>query len=407
MTDRLSNSCQPMPKQSFRLARWIPLAIGCLILCSCSHLRQTAMVTETSSAVVQPAVAQEALSPCPGGTPTTCQVAYVGGASAEPAPLPYTVTGPYCPPGIAKPWPAEEYLCDGGDRNTGVEVSPEWQVLGLQTEDTVAHFDTVGGQTLVQPSNRVCIYAPRFGAVRKVVGLAMEEQHTALGGVKKQERLAGHREVQEAFGAKQNLQPGRNIASLPPVVYRGKQEDGAVSTMQQPYEQVQDQFLPYENLKIIRAGCFEQKENAKLAQGAAAAIAWSQIEEIQIILDGQSASEEVSTTVPTAVYTVKEGPACPKLQLVKVASTPFAKPGEIVDFTLRFDNVGNQPIGNVVLLDNLTGRLEYLPESSQCSLSATFSTEPNEAGSEVLRWELDEPVEVGEGGVIRFHCKVR
>ena len=55
-------------------------------------------------------------------------------------------------------------------------------------------------------------------------------------------------------------------------------------------------------------------------------------------------------------------PGNPRLRLVKVASTPFAKPGEEVDFTLRFDNVGNQPIGNVTILDSLSTRLEYVPE---------------------------------------------
>ena len=38
--------------------------------------------------------------------------------------------------------------------------------------------------------------------------------------------------------------------------------------------------------------------------------------------------------------------------------TQFANPGDEVDFTLRFDNVGNQPIGNVTIVDDLTGRLE-------------------------------------------------
>jgi uncharacterized repeat protein (TIGR01451 family) len=335
-------------------------------------------------------------------------VAYVcaNGPSAQP-PLPCSVTGSWMPPGIAKPWPADEYLHDGGDRNTGVEVSPEWQIFGLQTEDTVAHFDTPDGQTLVQPSNRVHIYAPRFAAVRKVVGLAMEEQHTALGGVNKQQQLVGYKKVDEALGAKQNLQPVRQFGAVGSIIYRGKQDNGALSSGQLPYEQIQDQCLPYENLTILRTGQFEQREGLLLARGVAAAIAWSQTEEVQIILDGQSASEAAGLTVPTAVYTVNESPSCPRLQLIKVASTPYAKPGEIVDFTLRFDNVGNRPIGNVVLLDNLTGRLEYIEDSSKCSLESDFSTDPNEAGSSVLRWELKKPLEVGEGGVIRFHCRVR
>ena len=89
------------------------------------------------------------------------------------------------------------------------------------------------------------------------------------------------------------------------------------------------------------------------------------------------------------------------------ASTQLAGPGEMIDFTLRFDNVGNQVIGNVTLMDSLSGRLEYVPDSAQSSVKANFATQPNEAGSLVLRWEIAEPVKVGRGGVVRFTCKVR
>ena len=50
-------------------------------------------------------------------------------------------------------------------------------------------------------------------------------------------------------------------------------------------------------------------------------------------------------------------------------------------FTLRFDNCGDQPIGNVVIVDSLSTRLEYVPDSAECSLDAKFSTQPNEGGS--------------------------
>ncbi|MFP4408962.1 MAG: hypothetical protein ACLFPW_10615, partial [Spirochaetaceae bacterium] len=97
----------------------------------------------------------------------------------------------------------------------------------------------------------------------------------------------------------------------------------------------------------------------------------------------------------------------PRLRVVKSASEHFAKPGDELAFTIRFDNVGNQVIGNVTILDNLTTRLEYIPDSAQCSLDANFFTEPNEGGSVVLRAELVEPLEPGTGGVLRFRCRVR
>jgi uncharacterized repeat protein (TIGR01451 family) len=107
-----------------------------------------------------------------------------------------------------------------------------------------------------------------------------------------------------------------------------------------------------------------------------------------------------------SVYRVEtEGHA--KLRLIKVASTPFAKSGEEVWFTLRFDNLGDQVIGNVTIIDSLSTRLEYVPDSAQCSREASFSTQPNEGDSSVLRCEIKDPLEAGQGGVIRFCCKVR
>ena len=85
----------------------------------------------------------------------------------------------------------------------------------------------------------------------------------------------------------------------------------------------------------------------------------------------------------------------------------MAEPGDEVSFTVRFDNVGNQPIGSVQIVDSLTTRLEYVPGSAQCSLAARFSTQPNEGDSLIVRCVLSEPLPPGKGGVFRFRCIVR
>ncbi|HTN75200.1 MAG TPA: hypothetical protein VL096_08135, partial [Pirellulaceae bacterium] len=36
--------------------------------------------------------------------------------------------GSWSPPGIACPWPADEYICDGGDKDVGVNVLRDWTV---------------------------------------------------------------------------------------------------------------------------------------------------------------------------------------------------------------------------------------------------------------------------------------
>ena len=136
--------------------------------------------------------------------------------------------------------------------------------------------------------------------------------------------------------------------------------DGAISLAILPGS-FQDRFLPFENFTIIRQGIFIHAEQARLAQAIEAAQVWTLNQSAQVTIDGQQAG-----------------------RVIKVASTPVARPGDMVDFTIRFDNLGNRTIGNVTIIDNLTPRLEYVPDSAQSSLKGNFSTQTNEAGSLVL-----------------------
>jgi len=97
----------------------------------------------------------------------------------------------------------------------------------------------------------------------------------------------------------------------------------------------------------------------------------------------------------------------PTLNVVKTANVIAARPGDEVEFMIRFDNISSRKIGNVTLMDNLTRRLEYVEGSSECTLKSEFKSEVNDAQSLALRWEIIEPVEPGTGGVIRFRCRVR
>jgi uncharacterized repeat protein (TIGR01451 family) len=326
--------------------------------------------------------------------------------ASQAAPLPYTAKGSWSPPGIRQPWPEDEYLRDGGDEGLPAGVTKQKRVLGLEMEDTVACYQTSDGRTLVEPSNEVFIYSPRFGAVRQVVGLAANEERQRPGGVYSPEKLNAPTTLQLVADAKQHVQPGDEIASRPPVAMLNKQNQGVLSTDIGP-RSFQGSYQAYENLSIIRMGSFDATQKAILARGSTAAIAWSHTQEVQIILDHQGAMAEVKYDASQSFYTVSSPPGRPKLRLVKVASTPVAKPGDIVDFTLRFDNIGNEPIHNVAILDSLNTRLEYVPGSAQCSDPAKFSTQANEGDSVVLCCELSDPLAPGKGGVLRFRCHVR
>lgn len=399
-----------------RMPRWLRIALvaACtLILCSCR-----APVASRTSASVPPSPAL----PQPESKSPVLQTAYAEpaqDAAGRPAvaakgppgwelgvPLPHVATGPWTPPGISKPWPPDEYLADGGDGGIQAAVRDNRQVRGLEMEDTIAHFDTIDGRTIVEPSNQVLLYSPRFRSVRQVVGAAESEQMLALTGVSQPVRPAGQADVTLTGSTKQHLQTMRQIGEKSATVMRTRQGDGALSTAI-GLAAFDNGFKPYENLVVIRTGTYEAAERAWLARGTTAAITWASDQALQVMLDRRAASAVVRDEKIDTVYSVDEPPAHPKLRVIKVASTAYAEVGDTVDFTIRFDNVGNQVIGNVVILDSLTTRLEFVPGTAQSSLPASFSTQPNEGGSLVLRWEIAQPLEPNTGGVLRFTCRVR
>jgi len=328
------------------------------------------------------------------------------GPLVEVTPLPYEVTGPWTPPGMRQPWPQDEYLYDGGDSGSPVHIDGQWMVHGLETEDTIAHFDTLDGRRVVEASNRVHIYSPRFGAVRHVTSLVQNEQTDGFSTVDLPLAIGRQEEVQIAGTAAQDLQLQRDVMIRRANVFQADRGDGALSSAV-TVRAFQDAFLPFENLSIIRTGMFQQEEMARLATSAQAAIVWSKVQEVQVVLDRQSAGIASKSEATGTVYTVNSPPGNPKLRVIKVASSQTASPGDMVDFTIRYDNIGNQPIGNVTIIDNLTTRLDYVRGTAQSSLPADFLTEPNDGQSLVLRWEVLNPVEPGQGGIIRFRCRVR
>jgi len=400
--------------------RWLVFALGLVVLCSCRAQpgrKASAIMPGQSAALPVPGDPQPgpseypALPPQAFGSPATgaglvALPPVVAPGMERGVPLPAQPVGPWAPPGIARPWPPDEYLRDGGDAGLPASVDNQWEVHGLEPEDTIAHFDTLDGQTIVEPSNPVFVYSPRFAAVRKVETLGAAEQMGRAGGVHLASRLSAYEEQESARTGTQQFQAHEGAGARPAVAMRTRWGDGAVSSANKPLG-FQDAFLPYENLKIIREGQMQADELAWLARGVEAALAWTNTQAVQVILDHQAAMAEVGEQKLQAVYTVKEPPPAPRLRVIKVANTQFARPGDEVWFTIRFDNVGNQLIGNVTIIDNLSPRLEYVADSAQCSLPAQFFTEPNEGDSVALRCEVTDPLQPGQGGVIRFRCRVR
>jgi len=286
-----------------------------------------------------------------------------------------------------------------------VQVRQDWRVDGLQGEDTVVHYDTVTGETYVQPSNRVCVYAPRFAAVRKVYGIVQHDAHEQPLGVETPVPLEGLGDVQTATTAIQPVQPGLNLGTMAPSAFRERTPPTGLENSQ-ALTGTHGGLLPYEDFTLVRRGQMDNSEKARLAERVAAAVAWSHDTALQVLIDDLALQEDVGVAKVDSLHIFSlEGK--PRLQVCKIASRHEARPGETVEFTIRFDNVGDQVIGNVTVIDNLTTRLEYVDGSQSCTLKANFGVSDNQSDSLTLRWEIVEPMKVGEGGVIRFQCRVR
>lgn len=309
------------------------------------------------------------------------------------------------PPNLPGPWPYDEYLCDGGDRALAVQVDRDWTVRGIDTEDTVAHYDTRGGETVVTHSNCVCIYAPRFAAVRHTTAPLIEQHQQYAAGVDLPLAASTQDLAEGPKSVNQPVQAQRNLAFTPPYAFLERNLALGLEDVQ-PVQGIDFDLLPYENLAIIREGRLEASEKARLAELTNAAKIWEAYEGVEVLIGGKAANEIVSDVLPQEVIRYETfGKPC--LQIVKIANKQNALPGDIVEFTLRFDNVGDETVGNVTILDSLTTRLEYVPDSAQCTRDADFFVVPNEGDSLILRWEIKEPLEVGQGGIIRFQCRVR
>ena len=299
----------------------------------------------------------------------------------------------------------EEYVFDGDDRGLKIQVDHDFNVYGLDPEDTFGHFDTLDGKRIVVPSNRVAIYAPRFGSVRKIDGVVNAQFNQPTVAFFEREQTVQATDTSFAATSKQFEMPVRSQG--------GTRASGLMD--QTRGVTVRETLVPggtrnYQSLivgeSILRINNLDKAIGAQLQAGLQAAVAWETDLGLQVFAKGvQPIIVRDLTTAQEAMHIESEND--PTLQVVKTANVLAARAGDQVEFTIRFDNISNKPIGNVTLMDNLTRRLVYVDGSSECTLKSEFKQDVNEAQSLALRWEITDPVEPGTGGVIRFRCRVR
>ncbi len=300
---------------------------------------------------------------------------------------------------------AQEYIFDGGDQQPAVVIKKDWSALGVDPTDTVIYYETLAGSVCVQPSNRVPIYAPRFGAVRQVSGLQLAMQ------------AAGTERILAPISAERFDETNLAGTMVQPLAPHGEQQVNLIDAFQEnyitpPMEQVlplvrmSSARVPFELVDPRRTGLITTAELAEIQQLIQNAQTWVNPESLAVEISNQAAIlvKDTKAAQELLVYELPDGCA---MRICKAASHTIANPGDIVSFSIRFDNAGVKPLGNAVIIDSLSPRLNYIEGSQQCSVGVRFSAEPNDVGSMVLRWEIEEPVKPNDGGVISFDCRVR
>lgn len=298
----------------------------------------------------------------------------------------------------------DEYICDGGDRGNPLFYSSKVRD-GIDAEDTFATYVSGNGESKLEISNRVCLYAPRFAAVRSIANASGRDQYDRLGGVTEDLRVAGYDARMRLDERTQRDMPlGIRVRDRASAVSRWLAEGIYVKDISA--ENHVRLIGAFEDLAFLQEGLIRRAEGATIARLALAAGEWA-IDQTPVIVAEDIAGQQVKAIFKVEEYIGIETKYEDALRICKLADKREALPGDVVTFTLRIDNLGKDSLRNVVVTDSLTPRLELLPDSLQSDLPGEFSVEPNKEGSSMIHFKLKDELKGKTGGVITFQCKVR
>jgi uncharacterized repeat protein (TIGR01451 family) len=299
----------------------------------------------------------------------------------------------------------DEYLCDGGDRSHPVHFD-QFNMLGLDTEDTIVQYADDTGKKHLKPTNRVCIYAPRLAAVTVINTVGEDTGFTRAGSSFVTHRGGDLRARQRSLDHQRNEATQRMVTRL-----RGS----GLATQQQPLEVARDLAVATHVQALVavgahsflRTGIFKQADEAVIAERVQAAAAWTKIQSVIIAGTVEGSGETVARKAPLDLTGVDIRRSIGKLRIVKMADKKQAERGDVVTFTIRYDNVGERSLTDVTITDNLTPRLEYVEDSGTSDRDGRLDTVDNGEGSKILKWTFDKPLEGRTGGVVTFQAKVK
>ncbi len=299
----------------------------------------------------------------------------------------------------------DEYICDGGDEGYPVHYHGI-EMQGVETEDTVVEFHDNHGERRVQPSNKICIYAPRFAAVSSATAPIAGTQIAKVAGAHDGQSVGG-------FNAKMRIDENRRVDQLEALRLRTRASGLDHEQTDNVFDATQSVAIHaklinlFEARKFITDGLYVTDEQPIIADGMAAAGVWSR-DLYPVISASDITGQQVSTVTKVEAYVGVEDPRGPgQLRVVKLADKSVAEIGDTIEFTIRIDNLGGLELTEVVLVDNLTPRLEYIDGSATNTIDGELLIEDNGEGSQKLTFRLAEPLKGKTGGVLTFQCLVR
>lgn len=257
--------------------------------------------------------------------------------------------------GPAQPWPYYS-LPDGGD--SGLKAGYlQGKLRGLDPSDTMAEYTDSKGTKRLAVSNRVTLLVPRFLVVKGEMTL---DRRGALFGT-------GNYQIANA---------------------------GQVATGSQMLQGQQQNLHLESTRERLKAGGTDNLYRASVA---------GKVQGLDIKASFTATHVIDSTKTPPSPLEPPDGP----LLIDKWPDRSAALVGDVVTFYLKFSNSGKQPITNVVVSDSLVTRYEYIPGSARADREGSFTTQSNEAGSLVLRWEFTGSLLPRESGLVSFQVRVR
>lgn len=350
------------------------------------------------------------------------------------------ITWPWADPFTGPKKPEEEYLYNGcinpnrdsrspcatGDcqrspnRGGLPGIDGDGNVGQLRPEDTVAEYTDCKGCRKLVVSNRVCLVVPRYAILRVEQPLIEYAAVTAPQGakcVKEQQLMELRQPVNQAI----------NKLIVKGLVGRSRPSGVIGKTVVVPLTSLHILDAQKINVGPGEALCTKQMvqlnlvDRLRLQRQVEFALSLSQSQRSgsthtvtgpEVVARVENGPEIIRAVAETREFTaicLKEEPCPPDrpLVLIKWSDRECTQVGDVVPFFLKYTNVGGKPLTDVAISDSLTTRLEYVPGSAQSNRPAVFTTQLNDAGSSILRWEITGKLLPGESGIVRFQAKVR